>query len=124
MLAFVRKLGRSFRCAFRGLSELFKTQNNARIHALAALSVLLAGIYFRVSPVEWAVLSLAVAVVLATEAMNTAVEILSDRITLQQDPAIGRVKDMAAGAVVVSAIGATAAGLFIFIPHFFQKFTP
>ena len=124
MLAFLCKLGRSFRCAFRGLSELFKTQNNARIHALAALSVLLAGIYFRVSPVEWAVLSLAIAVVLATEAMNTAVEILSDRITLQQDPAIGRVKDMAAGAVVVSAIGATAAGLFIFIPHFFQKFTP
>ena len=124
MLAFVCKLGRSFRCAFRGLSELFKTQNNARIHALAALSVLLAGNYFRVSPVEWAVLSLAIAVVLATESMNTAVEILSDRITLQQDPVICRVKDMAAGAVVVSAIGAAVAGLFIFIPHFFQKFTP
>lgn len=123
MLAFVCKLGRSFRCAFRGLSELFKTQNNARIHGLVAILVLIAGVYLRVSPVEWAVLFLAMALVLATEAMNTAMEILSDRITSQHDPAIGRVKDMAAGAVVISVFGAVASGLFVFIPHLCNRIT-
>jgi diacylglycerol kinase len=62
-------------------------------------------------------LVLAIGLVISAEAMNTAIEILADRITLESDPAIGRAKDVAAGAVLAAAACSIVLGLLVFVPH-------
>ena len=113
----IQKLGSSFRHAFRGLSLLFSSQRNARIHLAVSICVLTAGILARISKTDWALLVLAIGLVISAEALNTAIEILSDRITLESDPAIGRAKDVAAGAVLAAAACAIVLGLLVFVPH-------
>ncbi len=113
----LQKLGLSFRHAFRGLSLLFSSQRNARIHLAVSICVLTAGILARISKTDWALLALAIGLVISAEALNTAIEILSDRITLESDPAIGRAKDVAAGAVLAAAACAIVLGLLVFVPH-------
>jgi diacylglycerol kinase len=108
---------RSFGHAFRGLKVLLQTQHNARIHAVATLLVLAAGALFGISPVEWAVVALAVAGVWAAEALNTAIEFLIDLASPELHPLAAKAKDVAAGAVLVAAIGSLVVGALIFGPH-------
>ena len=109
----------SFRHAFRGLWMVFKTQRNARIHALATIAVVAGGCVCGVSRGEWCLLVFACAGVCSAEAMNTALEQLADAVTLERHPLIGRAKDAAAGAVLVMAIAAAVVGIFVFLPHIF-----
>ncbi|MEZ4920632.1 MAG: diacylglycerol kinase family protein [Saprospiraceae bacterium] len=106
----------SFGYAFKGLVFLFKTQANARIHLLATLVVLVAGWYFEVSRVEWLILLLFIVLVIAMEAVNTALEQLTDLVSPEWHPLAGRAKDLAAAAVFVLAIGAIFAAFIIFGP--------
>jgi diacylglycerol kinase len=108
---------RSFGHAFRGLKVLLQTQHNARIHAVATLLVLAAGALFGISPVEWAVVALAVAGVWAAEALNTAIEFLVDLASPELHPLAAKAKDVAAGAVLVAAIGSLVVGALVFGPH-------
>jgi len=108
---------RSFGYAFRGLKVLLKTQQNARIHAVATLLVLGAGALFRVSAAEWALLALAVAAVWTAEALNSAIEFLVDLTSPERHPLAGKAKDLAAGAVLAAAIGALVVGVLVFGPH-------
>ena len=117
MWAALQRLGSSFRCAIRGLSLLFSSQRNARIHLAVTFCVLCAGFTAGVSKIEWAVLVSAISLVISAEALNTAIEILADRITLESDPAIGKAKDVAAGAVLMAAACAAILGLLVFIPY-------
>ncbi len=108
---------RSFGHAFRGLKVLVQTQHNARIHAVATILVVAAGVLARISPTEWALIALAVVCVWATEALNTSIEFLVDLVSPELHPLAAKAKDVAAGAVLVAAIGSLIVGALVFGPH-------
>ena len=114
---FWRGREKSFACALRGIAVLLRTQTNARIHLLATVLVVAAGFVFRISRGEWVPLAFAIGIVWIAEAVNTAIEALADRITRENDDAIRRAKDVAAGAVLLAAITAAIIGLLILGPH-------
>ena len=107
---------RSFGFAFAGIGALLRTQRNAQIHAAATIVVALAGLFFGVSLHEWIALILSIALVLALEALNTALEAVVDLVSPQPHPLAKKAKDVAAGAVLIGAIGAALVGCLIFIP--------
>ena len=112
----IRRLFRSFSYALRGVRQVIYAEQNARVHTLVLLCVVSAGIYFRLSPMEWIAVALAAGGVFAGETFNTAIEELSDAVSPQYDERIKRVKDFSAGAVLIMAITAAIIGLVIFIP--------
>jgi diacylglycerol kinase len=113
----VREEKDSFGHAFRGLLYTWETQRHLRVHlALAALAVFL-GLILRIGATEWAVLALTIALVLSLELLNTVVETVVDLVTPDYHPLARVAKDVAAGAVLVSAIGGLAVGVFLFLPR-------
>ena len=110
---------RSFLCAFSGVADLLRSQVHARWHALATLFVIALGFYLRIDRGEWLALLLAIALVWTAEAFNTAIEIACDAITKERHALIGRAKDLAAGAVLISAIFALIIGAIVFAPRVF-----
>ena len=88
-----------------------------RIHFGAANAVVLAGTLLHISAQEWTMLVLAMALVLAAEALNTAVEQTCNALGGGFNQAVGHAKDVAAGAVLVCAGAAAIVGAIIFIPH-------
>ena len=111
---------RSFQYAWRGLVRVVATQHNAWIHATATVLVILAGFLVRVSRVDWALLVLAMVAVWSAEALNTAVEALGDAVSLEEHNLVGVAKDVAAGAVLVTAAGAVVIAGLVFWPHLAQ----
>jgi diacylglycerol kinase len=110
---------RSFKFAFRGLLVLFQREPNAWIHLLAAVGVIILGIVYEISRGEWALIMLCIALVFALELLNSSIEVLCDALHPQRSPGIRRTKDLAAGAVLIGAIGAFAVACFIFLPKIF-----
>jgi len=108
---------RSLRCAFKGVELLLRTQHNAWIHAVATGAVVFLGFFFRVTRDEWIALTLAATLVWFAEALNTALEFLADALHAAHHPGIGKAKDIAAGAVLLAALGATITGLIVFVPY-------
>ena len=94
-----------------------RTQPNARIHGVATVAVVAAGVAFRLSGHEWCRIIAAILLVWIAEGMNTALELLADALSPDHHPLIGRAKDVAAGAVLLAAVGATVIGLITFGPH-------
>lgn len=109
---------KSFRFAFNGIVILVRTQHNAWLHLLGTAVVLALGFAFKVSLIDWCLLTIAIGQVWMAEGLNTAIEFLADAVTLDQHPLIGKAKDVAAGAVLLSAIGAAVIGLLVFTPYF------
>lgn len=107
----------SFGYAASGLILLVRREPNAQLHVLASLIVVASGIAFQVSTTDWCWLIGAMAAVWMAEAFNTAIEVLCDRVCPERDPAIGNVKDLAAGGVLITAMAAGAVGLLVFMPH-------
>ncbi|MCY3024420.1 MAG: diacylglycerol kinase family protein [Planctomycetota bacterium] len=108
---------RSFRHAFNGVFVMLKTQHNAWVHLLATIFVCGAGVYFRITRSEWCWLILAIMAVWTAEALNTALEFLADATNPASHPLVGKAKDVAAGAVLISAIGAIVIGILVFGPY-------
>ena len=98
---------------------LLTSQHNAWIHAAATVLVVIGALLVRVSRLEWALLILAIGLVWAMEALNTAVELLADEVSLEHRQRIGKAKDVAAFGVLAAAMAAVLIGLLVFIPHFF-----
>lgn len=113
---FLRSRAGSFRCAWEGILAFFRNEPNARIHFAATLLVILLCLLFPVSGTEAAVLALATGFVWAAELFNTAVERMMDFISHETDPNIRFIKDVSAGAVLLSAASALITGALIFIP--------
>ena len=107
----------SFKFAFRGIATLISSQQNAWIHALATVVVVVLGVVCSLTRFEWCWIILAAASVWATEAVNTALEFLTDLASPEFHPLAAKTKDVAAGAVLITAIGAALIGGLIFIPH-------
>ncbi|WP_159982688.1 MULTISPECIES: diacylglycerol kinase family protein [unclassified Novosphingobium] len=113
---------KSFVFAGRGLRSLVQGEHNARLHLAASLVVVAAGLMLRVSAADWRWLTLAIAMVWLAEAFNTAIEDICDHITPDFDPAIGRIKDLAASAVLVASTAAALIGLITLAPPLLEQF--
>tara|TARA_B100000497_G_scaffold127563_1_gene169803 strand:+ start:2745 stop:3116 length:372 start_codon:yes stop_codon:yes gene_type:complete len=117
MMKWLQSRIRSFGYAFEGILSLFKSEPNAKIHLGAAILVVLLGIYFKVNSYEWCILILCISMVFSAEMINTSIESLCDFYSTEKNQQIKKVKDIAAGAVFITALSAVVAGLIIFWPY-------
>lgn len=108
---------RSFAHAWDGIMYAVRTQRNARVHLAAAVAALGLGVVLRLSPVEFALLFLAIMAVLVAELFNTVAEAVVDLVTSEYHPLARVAKDVAAGAVLLCAIFSVIIGLLVFGPH-------
>ncbi len=108
---------RSFKYALRGILFMMSGEHNFYIHMAAALLVIVAGFWLQVSRTDWLWLVLAIGLVMSAETFNSAIEKLVDLKEPDQRPEAGKVKDMAAGAVLLAAITAAIIGVLIFWPY-------
>ncbi len=115
---------RSFRSALAGMRVMVVSQRNAWIHVAATIAVVALGLYLGLSATQWALVTVAVASVWTAEAINTALELLADAVASEFNPLIGKAKDVAAGAVLIAAIGAAAIGLLVFVPEIADRMAP
>lgn len=113
---------RSFGYALQGLLFALKTQANLRIHLVAAMAVIGLGLFWGVSGDDWRWLAVAIALVLAAELMNTAFEHLCNVVQPELHASVKAAKDVAAGAVLVTAIAAAIIGVLVFWPYIFRQF--
>lgn len=112
----IRRLIKSFGYALKGLHQMVKTEQNARVHLMVTVLVLIAALLFGLTATEWCLILLCMALVWAAEAFNTAIETVTDHLFKERNETARIIKDVAAGAVFVCAVAAAACGLIIFIP--------
>ena len=115
----IKRLGKSFMYAIKGLIKTFKEEQNLRIQTTAGIMVVFLGFYFRVSEFEWIILILIIGLVLLMELANSAVERVTDVLKPRINDYVKEIKDIMAGAVMLASIVAVIIGLIIFIPHIF-----
>jgi len=108
------KRAKSFTYAGRGIWIFIKTTHNAWIHIGVLVTAIALGVFFKITAVEWTVLVLAGGFVLVSEAFNTAFEIDINLTSPDFHPYAKDTKDVAAGAVLISAVTAAIIGVFIF----------
>lgn len=121
MKAFLVSRIQSFRHAFRGWFYALRTQRNAWIHSAIATIVFILGIWLRLSPLDWAVIILTIAMVFAAEFMNTAIEAVVDLASPETHPLAKIAKDVGAASVLVAALAAILIGLLILGPPLWAK---
>jgi len=105
--------------AFKGAYLLFKNEASIQTQAIIAVLTTVAGFYFQISPTEWMIQLLTIAAIMGIEGMNTAIEETADFIHPEHHQKIGRIKDLAAGAVFIVAIVAMVIGGIIYFPKIF-----
>jgi diacylglycerol kinase (ATP) len=114
---------RSFRHALSGILRMVRCQHNAWIHVAATLAVIGAGLIFQLSGREWCWIVLAISIVWTAEALNTAFEFLADAASPKFHPLVRDAKDVAAGAVLITAIASIVIAAIIFWPHLAKMFS-
>lgn len=115
----MKKFLKGFIYAWNGIRYAFRSQVNFRFHTGAIVCVVIAGIYYKLSVIEWLWIGLAIMVVLMSELFNTAIETLLDILCPEYNKQVGLAKDLASAAVLVAAIFAFITGIVIFIPKIF-----
>lgn len=111
-----KKLVNSFKYAFAGIITSFRKERNMKIHFFIMLLVIIAGIWLKISQLEWFLCIIWFSAVIAGELFNTSIETVVNMVMPYRNPKAKAAKDIAAGAVLVLAIGAATTGLIIFIP--------
>lgn len=111
----------SFRYAFQGIATLLKTQPNARIHLASAILACTTGALCSLSSDEWCHLAIAIAIVWITEAINTAIEFVTDLASPNFHELAKKAKDVAAAAVLLAALNAIVIGVIVFAPRVISK---
>ena len=114
-----KKLRNSFKYAFQGIEEAWKTEQNLKIHFMIMALVIIAGFIFKISLMEWMVCLLLFAIVISLELINTAIETTVDIAMPEINEKAKYAKDIAAGAVLFSAMISIIIGLIIFLPKIF-----
>ncbi|MEO7264921.1 MAG: diacylglycerol kinase family protein [Ferruginibacter sp.] len=115
----MKRLIKSFSFAISGINHCFSKEPNFYIHILLATAALSLSILLEISRIEFIVVILCIAVVLAAEMINTAIEQICNRVTRERDTEIKIIKDISAGAVLVTAIASLVCGLIIFVPKLY-----
>lgn len=113
---------KSFQYAFVGLHYAIVHNQNLRFHVTIAILVVLASIFFHVSAFEMGILGVMIVLVIASEMINTAIEQMVDLITKEHRQEAKIAKDVAAGMVLVAAMGSIIVGILIFVPHILKLF--
>lgn len=111
-----QKFFKAFAYAGKGIQTFFLYDRNGRVHLGASLAVVIAGIAFNIAAIEWLVLLLCIAMVIALEMVNAALEKLCDMVHKDLHPSIKIIKDISAGAVLWAAIISFVIGAFVFVP--------
>ena len=109
-----KSLLHGFHCAFTGLWDTIRSERNAKIHVVAAISAIAAGVCLNLSRTEWAILTLTIGAVFAAELANSAVEHVVNLVSPEYHDLARRAKDAAAASVLVTAIAALVIGLLLF----------
>jgi diacylglycerol kinase len=118
----LRKHHISFQNAFNGIKWALKTQPNFRVHFFFALLALSCGYFLKINTYEFTLIILTIAFCLGTEMVNTSIESMTDLITMEWKKEAKIAKDVAAGMMLLSAIGAVIVACLIFIPKIFLLF--
>lgn len=122
MRAHYRTFIKSFGYALTGIHTAWKYEFNMRVHCLLTIIAISAGLLFKLSLLEWLILSLTITLVLFAELMNTAIEANVDLVTKKHRPEAKLAKDVAAGAVLVTSLNALVVAWILFgYPLFFGK---
>lgn len=119
MFTFIKQRLTSFLWALKGIKDLFSHHPNAQVHLLATLVVIPLSIFLQISTIEWCLIVFCIVLVIAMEAMNSSLEYLADKVSPEHNDLIGKSKDIAAAAVLITAIGAAIIGCLIFLPKLY-----
>jgi undecaprenol kinase len=111
----------SFQHAFAGLGRALRSQRNVRIHVSIAITVIILGLVLNLEPIDWAIITITIAFVFVSELFNTVVEVIIDLVTTEYHPLAKQAKDIAAGAVLASAIAAVVVGLLVLGPPLLRR---
>ncbi len=117
MKASLIKCTKSFGFAWKGIVFVVSRENNMLYHLIATVAVIIAGAFVKLSLTEWALIIICIGMVWMAEFFNTAIEKLVDLVSPQFNEKAGLVKDIASGAVLVTAITALIVGLIVFAGH-------
>ncbi|MRH43090.1 diacylglycerol kinase [Aquibacillus halophilus] len=115
-----RQIGISF--ALKGIKEVIRTEINFKVHLLIALVVIILGLFFQLTSIEWILILLTIGFVLTFEMLNTAIERVLNYLAPEIHPVVGTIKDISAGAVFVAALTSIINGLIIFLPKIISLF--
>ncbi len=107
---------KSTKYALKGAVILLKTEASIKVQLLISIFIIIAGIYFKISAIEWMFQISAIGLVMSLEGVNTAIEAIADFIHPEYDKKIGLIKDIAAGAVFIAATTAIIIGFIIYTP--------
>lgn len=121
-MVYNKSLIKSFGYAFEGILHALSDNRNLRIHFLAALVVILASIFFHVAVLEMVILGVMILLVILSEMINTAIEEMVNLITSEHRKEAKIAKDVAAGMVLIAAIGSVIIGTLIFMPYISELF--
>ncbi len=117
----MKKFVAGFQYAFNGIWLYLRSGRNVNVHIAATLVVIIAALWLQLSAVKCVLLVSLITIVHMAEAFNTAIEKLVDKVSPEYHPLAGQVKDLAAGAVLLSAIGSAAGGLILLLPPLIAK---
>ena len=111
---------KSIKYAISGIASMIESQQNAWVHAVATVLVVFFGLFFHLHAAQWCILVLAIMAVWTAEALNTALEFMADVASPEFHPLIEKAKDVAAGAVLISAVGAVVIAILVLGPYFVE----
>lgn len=107
----------SYKYAMRGIVAAFRYENNMIVHLAAAIAVIIVNSLLQISKTDWLITLILIGLAWMAEIFNTAIEKLADRVTTEHDPLIGKVKDLAAGAVLIICVFAVICAAIIYLPY-------
>ena len=112
---------RSFGYAFAGIAYILRTQRNARIEGAIGIAAVVLALWLGLTPLEWAVLAITIALVLALEWVNTSLELAVSLASPERHPSAKAAKDVAAACVLLGAITSVVVGLLLFAPRLVSR---
>lgn len=116
----INKRFKSFVYAWNGIRILLREEHNSRVHLVAAIGVVMAGFFFKLSALEWVSIVFAIGLVIVLEIINSVIENISDFISPGKNDQIKKIKDLSAAGVLVGAITAAIIGLIVFVPKIME----
>lgn len=111
-----KRLINSFKYAFEGIIAALKSEQNLKVHILIMILVIILGIIFKISQIEWIICIILFGFVISLELVNTAIENTVDLVTMEKNPKAKIAKDVSAASVLIVAVMSAIIGLIIFIP--------
>ena len=118
----IKRIKNSFKYAFNGLIDTYRTEQSVWIYIPVALLVILAGVFFKISNYEWIAIVLVLGIILSLELINTALEAVVDLVTNEYKPLAKKAKDTVSAAVLIFGITSVIVGLIIILPKFIALF--